>query len=59
MNTNGGWPEATKLHGPSLPSTPLITYYQKSRHIFGDLKMKSLIRMASCSTPSPAASIAD
>jgi photosystem II stability/assembly factor-like uncharacterized protein len=41
MNTNGGWPEGDEAFtGPSRPIDAFITYYQKSRHIFGDLKIE-------------------
>jgi photosystem II stability/assembly factor-like uncharacterized protein len=37
----GGWPEGDEsFHGPSRPSDAQITYYQKGRHIFGDLKIE-------------------
>ena len=37
----GGWAEgANSFHGPSRPDTAMITYYQRSRHIFGDLKIE-------------------
>jgi photosystem II stability/assembly factor-like uncharacterized protein len=41
MNSNGGWPEGDEaFSGPSRPTDAFITYYQKSRHIFGDLKIE-------------------
>jgi hypothetical protein len=41
MNTNGGWPEGDEaFSGTSRPTDAFITYYQKSRHIFGDLKIE-------------------
>ena len=41
MSTNGGWPEGDEsFSGSSRPSDAFITYYQKSRHIFGDLKIE-------------------
>jgi photosystem II stability/assembly factor-like uncharacterized protein len=43
FETNGGWPEGDEsFHGRSRPSAAQITYYQKSRHIFGDLKIEIL-----------------
>jgi photosystem II stability/assembly factor-like uncharacterized protein len=37
----GGWPEGdATYHGPSRPREALITYYQKTRHVFGDLKIE-------------------
>jgi hypothetical protein len=37
----GGWPEGDEsFHGRSRPSDAQITYYQKGRHIFGDLKIE-------------------
>ena len=37
----GGWPEGDEtFHGRNRPSEAQITYYQKSRHIFGDLKIE-------------------
>ncbi len=39
----GGWAEGNNsFHGPSRPDTAQITYYQRSRHIVGDLKMEVL-----------------
>jgi photosystem II stability/assembly factor-like uncharacterized protein len=39
----GGWPEGDETFlGPSRPNEAQITYYQKSRHIFGDLKIEIL-----------------
>jgi photosystem II stability/assembly factor-like uncharacterized protein len=41
MNTNGGWPEGDATFiAPSRTSSAYITYYQRSRHIFGDLKIE-------------------
>ncbi len=41
METNGGWPEgANAFHGPSQPDEAAIFYYQRARHIFGDLKIE-------------------
>ncbi|HLV87073.1 MAG TPA: hypothetical protein VKV39_08870 [Candidatus Sulfotelmatobacter sp.] len=38
-----GWAEGDEsFDGPSRPSEAQITYYQKSRHIFGDLKIEIL-----------------
>jgi len=43
MNASGGWPEGDEaFSGPSRPTDAFITYYQKSRHIFGDLKIEIL-----------------
>jgi photosystem II stability/assembly factor-like uncharacterized protein len=39
----GGWPEGDDtFHGRSRPAEAQITYYQKGRHIFGDLKIEIL-----------------
>jgi photosystem II stability/assembly factor-like uncharacterized protein len=39
----GGWPEGDATYtGPSRPREAPITYYQKSRHVFGDLKIEVL-----------------
>ncbi len=39
----GGWPEGDEsFTGRNRPSEAQITYYQKSRHIFGDLKIEIL-----------------
>ncbi|MGI9101947.1 MAG: WD40/YVTN/BNR-like repeat-containing protein [Terriglobales bacterium] len=36
----GGWPEGDDSYeGPSRPEQAKITYYQRTRHIFGDLKI--------------------
>ncbi|MGA8152021.1 MAG: glycosyl hydrolase [Terriglobales bacterium] len=41
FNANGGWPEGDEtFNGPSRSTDAFITYYQKSRHIFGDLKIE-------------------
>jgi photosystem II stability/assembly factor-like uncharacterized protein len=41
FNANGGWPEGDEsFNGPSRPADAFITYYQKRRHIFGDLKLE-------------------
>jgi photosystem II stability/assembly factor-like uncharacterized protein len=43
FNAFGGWPEGDETFtGLSRPSDAQITYYQKSRHIFGDLKIDIL-----------------
>jgi photosystem II stability/assembly factor-like uncharacterized protein len=41
FEAGGGWAEGSEtFHGRSRPSEAMITYYQKSRHIFGDLKIE-------------------
>jgi len=36
-----GWPEgANSFNGPSRPDVATIPYYQRARHIFGDLKIE-------------------
>ena len=41
LEADGGWPEGNEtFHGRSRPTEAQITYYQKSRHIFGDLKIE-------------------
>jgi photosystem II stability/assembly factor-like uncharacterized protein len=41
FNANGGWPEGDEtFNGPARSSDASITYYQKRRHIFGDLKIE-------------------
>src|SRR2546428_4853897 len=43
MDTNGGWPEGDATYtGPGRPREAFITYYQKSRHDFGDLRIEGL-----------------
>src|SRR2546426_2757699 len=43
MDTNGGWPEGDATYtGPGRPREAFVTYYQKSRHVFGDLKIEVL-----------------
>jgi photosystem II stability/assembly factor-like uncharacterized protein len=43
FNSNGGWPEGDEsFNGPSRPTNAFIDYYQKRRHIFGDLKIEIL-----------------
>src|SRR3954468_15952859 len=41
LNSNGGWPEGdATFSGSSRTTDAFITYYQKSRHIFGDMKIE-------------------
>jgi photosystem II stability/assembly factor-like uncharacterized protein len=41
METNGGWAEGDgSFTGPSHTTEAFIPYYQRSRHIFGDLKIE-------------------
>jgi hypothetical protein len=41
FDVQGGWPEGDESFvGRSRPSDAQITYYQKGRHIFGDLKIE-------------------
>jgi photosystem II stability/assembly factor-like uncharacterized protein len=41
FDVNGGWPEGDEsFHGRNRPADAQITYYQKGRHIFGDLKIE-------------------
>src|SRR5206468_11689156 len=41
FNANGGWVEGDEsFTGPIRPTDAFITYYQKRRHIFGDLKIE-------------------
>src|SRR5579863_9219456 len=41
FQAQGGWPEGDEsFHGRNRPGEALITYYQKGRHIFGDLKIE-------------------
>jgi photosystem II stability/assembly factor-like uncharacterized protein len=41
METQGGWPEGDNSYtGPSRPNEVFIPYYQRTRHIFGDLKIE-------------------
>jgi len=43
LNANGGWAEGDETFvGPSRPTDAFIDYYQKRRHIFGDLKIEIL-----------------
>ncbi len=43
LNANGGWAEGDEsFTGPSRPTDAFIDYYQKHRHIFGDLKIEIL-----------------
>ncbi len=43
LNANGGWAEGdATFYGPSRTSDAFITYYQKGRHIFGDMKIEVL-----------------
>jgi photosystem II stability/assembly factor-like uncharacterized protein len=45
FNANGGWAEGDEsFNGPSRPTDAFIDYYQKHRHIFGDLKIEILDR---------------
>lgn len=41
IEANGGWPTGdNSFDGPSRPESAQIPYYQRSRHIFGDLKIE-------------------
>jgi hypothetical protein len=41
MSTNGGWNEGdAAFSGPSRSNSAYITYYQRSRHIYGDMKIE-------------------
>ncbi|HXZ39195.1 MAG TPA: glycosyl hydrolase [Terriglobales bacterium] len=41
LNANGGWAEGDETFtGPSRNTDAFINYYQRSRHIFGDLKIE-------------------
>ncbi len=41
LSTNGGWNEGdAAFSGPSRSNSAYITYYQRSRHIFGDMKIE-------------------
>jgi photosystem II stability/assembly factor-like uncharacterized protein len=43
FHANGGWAEGDEsFNGRGRPEDAQITYYQKSRHIFGDLKIEIL-----------------
>jgi len=43
FNANGGWPAGDETYiGPTRPTEAFIDYYQKKRHIFGDLKIEIL-----------------
>jgi len=43
FQASGGWAEGDEtFNGPSRPGDAFITYYQKSRHIFGDMKIEIL-----------------
>jgi hypothetical protein len=43
METFGGWPEGdAAFNGPSRSTEAFIPYYQRSRHIYGDLKIEIL-----------------
>ncbi|HLF15106.1 MAG TPA: sialidase, partial [Bacteroidota bacterium] len=45
INAFGGWAEGDAVfNGPNPPGDAMITYYQKKRHIFGDLKIEVLDR---------------
>ncbi len=43
IEANGGWPEgAATFTGDNPPDAAVINYYQKSRHLFGKLKIEIL-----------------
>lgn len=43
VESNGGWPNgAATFTGDNPPAAAVITYYQKSRHLFGKLKIEVL-----------------
>ena len=43
IEANGGWPNGAAVYvGDNPPDAAVITYYQKSRHLFGKLKIEVL-----------------
>jgi photosystem II stability/assembly factor-like uncharacterized protein len=41
METSGGWPQGDATYtGPQRSTNAFVPYYQKTRHIFGDLKIE-------------------
>lgn len=43
LQANGGWPEGDASYtGPGRPENATITYYQRSRHMLGDMKIEIL-----------------
>jgi photosystem II stability/assembly factor-like uncharacterized protein len=41
LQANGGWPEGDGAYtGPARPENATITYYQRSRHMLGDMKIE-------------------
>jgi hypothetical protein len=43
IEANGGWPNGAAVYtGDNPPDAAIITYYQKSRHLFGKLKIEVL-----------------
>ncbi len=41
IDANASWPQGDETFiGPSRPTDALITYYQRSRHIYGDMKIE-------------------
>src|SRR5205823_3218314 len=41
LNADGGWAEGSaSFTGPNPSDAALITYYQKTRHIFGPMKIE-------------------
>lgn len=43
LSGTGGWPEGdATFDGPNPPAGAVITYYQRTRHLFGDLTMDVL-----------------
>jgi photosystem II stability/assembly factor-like uncharacterized protein len=41
LQANGGWPEGDATYtGPGRPENATITYYQRSRHMLGDMKIE-------------------
>ena len=43
METSGGWSEGDATFvGPNRPTDAMIPYYQRSRHIYGDMKIEVL-----------------
>jgi len=41
MEAGGGWPEGDgTFTGPSRPTEAFLPYYQRSRHVYGDLKIE-------------------
>ena len=59
IQASGGWPEgAARFTGENPPGGAVLTYYQRTRHLFGHSSSRSSTRAAAWSTSCRPASVA-